>query len=147
MPVIEAAHYAQTRAALQRNRLVLHLYAGLVNATTDQLCHPGPDHTPRHEFMGAANHRFAELEALNPAHTHPGPRHLGAVAEALIALRFADEDSTLALAEFLTDPQNRTAFVHLWTERGGPGHGERKAATIETDAATIRTRRDHDRQA
>lgn len=147
MPVIQAAHYAQTCVALQRNPLVLHLYAGLAGVPTDQLCHPGPEHTPRHEFLIAANTHLAKLEALNPYRALPGPRHLGAAAEALIALRVADEDTTLALAKSLAkslaDPQQRAAFVQLWTGWGGAGHGERKAARIDADADAIRARRAH----
>jgi hypothetical protein len=105
MTAIVAAHYAETVARLRANPIIKQLAAGLVTTPLDSLAHP--DSSPRFEFMQAANRKFRDSEQLNtgnPVYTpDTGPRHIGAVAEALIAERAATRDAFASVFQTTDD--------------------------------------------
>jgi hypothetical protein len=77
MATIRAAHYGETVEQLKADPIVHAMAAAVAGSPRDELAHP--DGTPRHEFMGHAN---AEYDLRGGRVTG----HLGAVAEALLAL-------------------------------------------------------------
>jgi hypothetical protein len=97
MPALVSKEYGETVARLRANAIIQRLAVSLTLTPLSELAHD--DGTPRFEFMLAANRRFADTEALNegnPAYTaDEGPRHIGAIAEALLAVR-ADTRASFA---------------------------------------------------
>jgi hypothetical protein len=85
MSVIESEDYENTRQRLMKDQVVLAMAQGLSNTPSEEMVHPGPDKTPRFEFIQAANAEYRKrLERLELPDDQP--RHLGGVAEALIRL-------------------------------------------------------------
>jgi hypothetical protein len=80
MTGIRAKHYSETEARLVEDPIVHAMAGGLLKTPREELAHDnGPDATPRHEFMGAANAEYRERGGKDGG-------HIGAVAHALLAL-------------------------------------------------------------
>ena len=83
---IEAKHYNDARVALMNDPIVQDMAKGLAGETLESLAHD--DGTPRFEFMQASNREYdkrggtMKYDATN-AHM---PKHIGAVAEALLLI-------------------------------------------------------------
>ena len=92
---IEARHYQETRDALAADPLVRMMAAGVTRTPLAEMAHD--DGGPRFEFMQAANALYDRLAAAARARGYDGeagelypadaPRHIGAVAEAVLAER------------------------------------------------------------
>lgn len=80
MAVIRASHYAETVAALRKDKIIQDMAEGLASIPTGDLAHESG--APRHEFMGAANAEYRKRGG-----TYSGPKSIGAVAEALLSIR------------------------------------------------------------
>jgi hypothetical protein len=85
MSVIESGDYETTRQRLMQDPIVLAMAQGLSNTPSEGMVYPGPDKTPRFEFMQACNTEYRERLA-NLGLKDDQPRHIGAVAETLIRL-------------------------------------------------------------
>lgn len=83
MSTIRAAHYDQTVTQLVADPIVHALARGVAETDRDELAHD--EGTPRHEFMGAANREYVARGG------EVAGRHIGAVAEAILALLDADQ--------------------------------------------------------
>ena len=93
MPVLEAPDYQAARDRIKGNPIIIMMAAGVATVPLAEIAHE--DGTPRFEFMQRANRVFDEAEARNAG--NPGyqpypagaPRHLGLIAEAVLAERAA----------------------------------------------------------
>lgn len=85
---IEADRYRETRVRLKRNQVVKDLAEEIKsgNVAKSELVHD--DGTPRFEFMLGANAEFMRRTSDDSQ-----PRHIGAVAEAIIEL-WEESDGT-----------------------------------------------------
>jgi hypothetical protein len=111
MTAIESPHYQAARDQIRGNPLIAQLAAGIATVPLASLAHD--DGTPRFAFMQQANHAFDQAQAHNAANPRyqpypPGaPRHLGLIAEALLAERAATRAAVAAaLAAPRIDPES-----------------------------------------
>jgi hypothetical protein len=142
--VLESADYRAARERLQGNPVISMMAAGVVTVPLAELA--DEDGTPRSHLMNQANRAFGDAEARNagnPAY-QPYPkdahRHLGLIAEAIIAERTAMREAVAStMAPPGTDPESAQvtsiikrmrageAAVAIARETGvirGPGPGE-----------------------
>ncbi len=93
MTVLEGPEYQAARDRIKGNAVISMMAAGIAAVPLAQIAHE--DGTPRFEFMQQANRAFDDAQARNAG--NPGyqpypagaPRHLGLVAEAVLAERAA----------------------------------------------------------
>src|SRR5580693_2592795 len=93
MTVLEGPEYQAARDRIKGNPVISMIAAGIAAVPLAQIAHE--DGTPRFEFMQQANRAFDDAQARNAG--NPGyqpypagaPRHLGLVAEAVLAERAA----------------------------------------------------------
>jgi hypothetical protein len=93
MTALESPHYQAARDQIKGNPVISAMAANVVGVPLAELAHR--DGTPRFEFMQRANHAFDTAESQNAG--NPGyqpyppdaPRHLGLIAEAVLAERAA----------------------------------------------------------
>jgi hypothetical protein len=111
MTALEGPDYQDARDRIKGNPVISMMAAGIVTVPLDEIAHE--DGTPRFEFMMQANQAFGDAEARNAG--NPGyepypagaPRHLGLVAEAVLAERAAIRDAvTSAMAAPSTSPES-----------------------------------------
>ena len=94
--VLESADYEATRLRLLDDPVILSMADGLNGHPLADLAHD--DLTPRHDFMLAANRRYAQIGGRVTG-------HLGAVAEALLRIRaLPGYGPMIATATGVTDP-------------------------------------------
>lgn len=79
MSTIESEDYEVTRQRMMKDPIVIAMAEGLFNTTVKDITHPGPEKTPRFEFMMMANKEYRRRGGTDGG-------HIGAVAEALIRL-------------------------------------------------------------
>ena len=91
MSVFESPHYQQARDRMKGNPVILLMAAGIASVPLAEIA--DQDGTPRSWFMNQANRAFADAEARNAGNPryqpYPAgaPRHIGLVAEAVLAWR------------------------------------------------------------
>lgn len=83
MTGIRSRDYDETEARLANDPIVLAMAVGLRETPRTELAHDGENGGPRFEFMGAANDEYRTRLAA-AGRTDDQPRHLGAVAHALL---------------------------------------------------------------
>ena len=111
MSVFESRDYQAARERIKGNPVISMMAAGIAGVPLAEIAHE--DGTPRSWFMNQASRAFDEAEARNagnpsyepyPAGAH---RHLGLVAEAVIAERAAIRAAVAsAMAAPGTDPES-----------------------------------------
>lgn len=91
MSVFESPRYQEARDRMMGNPVIRSMAAGIASVPLAEIA--GEDGTPRSWFMNQANRAFADAEARNAGNPryqpHPAdaPRHIGLVAEAVLACR------------------------------------------------------------
>jgi hypothetical protein len=91
MSVFESPRYQQARDRMKGNPVILLMAAGIASVPLAEIA--GEDGTPRSWFMNQANRAFADAEAGNAGNPRyqpypaDAPRHIGLVAEAVLAWR------------------------------------------------------------
>jgi hypothetical protein len=137
MTVLESPDYQAARNRIKGNLIISWMAADAAAIPLAELAHE--DGTPRFAFMQQANRAFDGAEARNagnpsyepyPADAH---RHLGLIAEAVLAERAATREAVLsAMAAPGTDPES--ADVTLIIERLRAGE---PPVTIARDSGAI----------
>jgi hypothetical protein len=111
MTALESPHYQIARDRIKGNPVITKMAAGVATVPLAELAHE--DGTPRFAFMLQANRTFDTVEAHNA--DNPGyqpypaaaPRHLGLIAEAVLAERAAIREAvTSAMAPPGTGPES-----------------------------------------
>ena len=111
MTVLEGPEYQAARDRIKGNAVISMMAAGIAAVPLAQIAHE--DGTPRFEFMQQANRAFDDAQARNAG--NPGyqpypagaPRHLGLVAEAVLAERAAIREAVgSAMAAPGTSPES-----------------------------------------
>ena len=111
MTVLEGPDYQAARDRIKGNPVISMMAAGIAAVPLAQIAHE--DGTPRFEFMQQANRAFDDAQARNAG--NPGyqpypagaPRHLGLVAEAVLAERAAIREAVgSAMAAPGTSPES-----------------------------------------
>ena len=111
MTVLEGPEYQAARDRIKGNPVISMMAAGIAAVPLAQIAHE--DGTPRFEFMQQANRAFDDAQARNAG--NPGyepypagaPRHLGLVAEAVLAERAAIREAVgSAMAAPGTSPES-----------------------------------------
>lgn len=111
MTVLEGPDYQAARDRIKGNPVISMMAAGIATVPLAQIAHE--DGTPRFEFMQQANRAFDDAQARNAG--NPGyqpypagaPRHLGLVAEAVLAERAAIREAVgSAMAAPGTSPES-----------------------------------------
>jgi hypothetical protein len=111
MTVLEGPDYQAARDRIKGNPVISMMAAGIAAVPLAQIAHE--DGTPRFEFMQQANRAFEDAQARNAG--NPGyepypagaPRHLGLVAEAVLAERAAIREAVgSAMAAPGTSPES-----------------------------------------
>jgi len=111
MNVLESPDYQNARDRIKGNPVISMMAAGVATVPLAEIAHEGG--TPRFEFMQMANRTFDDAEARNAA--NPGyepypagaPRHLGLIAEAVLAERAAIREAVAsAMAAPGTEPES-----------------------------------------
>ena len=111
MTVLEGPEYQGARDRIKGNPVISMMAAGIAAVPLAQIAHE--DGTPRFEFMQQANRAFDDAQARNAG--NPGyqpypagaPRHLGLVAEAVLAERAAIREAVgSAMAAPGTSPES-----------------------------------------
>jgi len=93
MSALESPGYQAARDQIKTNPVIITMAAGVATVPLAELAHQ--DGTPRFEFMQRANRAFDQAEAQNAGNPcyqpHPAdaPRHIGLIAEAVLAERAA----------------------------------------------------------
>ena len=120
MTALEAADYQIARDRIKGNPVIIKMAAGVATVPLAELAHP--DGTPRFAFMQRANRAFDQAESQNAGNPcyqpYPAdaPRHLGLIAEAVLAERAAIREAVAsAMAAPGTGPES--ADVALIIER------------------------------
>jgi hypothetical protein len=147
--VLESPDYRAARERLQGNPVISMMAAGVVTVPLAELAHE--DGTPRSHLMNQANRGFDDAEARNignPAYT-PYPkdahRHLGLIAEAILAERAAMRGSRLRDGPARHRPRVRDRDLDHRADAGrGIGRGDRPRDRSRPRAAP---RRAHGRDA
>jgi hypothetical protein len=124
MSVLESGEYRAARERLEGNPVISMMAAGVVTVPLAELA--GEDGTPRSHLMNQANRAFDAAEARNagnPAY-QPYPkdahRHLGLIAEAVLAERAAMRESVAsAMAPPGTDPESAAVTSIIERMRAG----------------------------
>ena len=105
MPALESPRYQNARDQIKGNPIISQMAAGVAAVALTELAHR--DGTPRFAFIQQANRAFNQAEARNadnpryrayPADAH---RHLGLIAEAVLAERAATRE---AIASVMAAP-------------------------------------------
>jgi hypothetical protein len=124
MTAFESSGYQAARDQIKGNPIIGQMAAGVATIPLADLAHP--DGTPRFAFLQHANHTFDQAEARNagnPAYqpySADAPRHLGLVAEAILAERAAIRASvTSTLAAPGTSPESAEVTQILERLRAG----------------------------
>jgi len=111
MTVLEGPEYQAARDRIKGNPVISMMAAGIAAVPLAQIAHE--DGTPHFEFMQQANRAFDDAQARNAG--NPGyepypagaPRHLGLVAEAVLAERAAIREAVgSAMAAPGTSPES-----------------------------------------
>ena len=120
MTALESADYQIARDRIKGNPVIIKMAAGVATVPLAELAHP--DGTPRFAFMQRANRAFDQAESQNAGNPcyqpYPAdaPRHLGLIAEAVLAERAAIREAVAsAMAAPGTGPES--AAVTLIIER------------------------------
>jgi len=120
MTALESADYQIARDRIKGNPVIIKMAAGVATVPLAELAHP--DGTPRFAFMQRANRAFDQAESQNAGNPcyqpYPAdaPRHLGLIAEAVLAERAAIREAVAsAMAAPGTGPES--ADVALIIER------------------------------
>ncbi len=93
MSALESPGYQAARDQIKTNPVIITMAAGVATVPLAELAHQ--DGTPRFEFMQRANRAFDQAEAQNAGNPcyqpYPAdaPRHIGLIAEAVLAERAA----------------------------------------------------------
>jgi len=88
--VILAPHYREVVIELFNNEIIQDMARGIKNVPIEKIVHD--DGGPRFEFMMASNEEFR-----NRGGSTKGSQHIGAVAEALVALLTCDASRRLGV--------------------------------------------------
>ena len=105
MPVLESPDYQIARDRIKGNPVIAMMAAGVVTVPLAEIAHE--DGTSRFEFMQRANRAFDQAESQNAdnlcyqPYPADAPRHLGLIAEAVLAERAAIRE---AVASSMTAP-------------------------------------------
>jgi hypothetical protein len=126
MAVLESPDYQAARERLQGNPVIAMMAAQVATVPLAELA--DKDGTPRPHLMNQANRGFDDAEARNagnPAY-EPYPkdahRHLGLIAEAVLAARAAVRAAVAAMAPPGTDPESAAVTSIIERMRAGePG--------------------------
>jgi hypothetical protein len=120
MTALESADYQIARDRIKGNPVIIKMAAGVATVPLAELAHQ--DGTPRFAFMQRANRAFDQAESQNAGNPcyqpYPAdaPRHLGLIAEAVLAERAAIREAVAsAMAAPGTGPES--ADVALIIER------------------------------
>jgi hypothetical protein len=120
MTALESADYQIARDRIKGNPVIIKMAAGVATVPLAELAHQ--DGTPRFAFMQRANRAFDQAESQNAGNPcyqpYPAdaPRHLGLIAEAVLAERTAIREAVAsAMAAPGTGPES--ADVALIIER------------------------------
>jgi hypothetical protein len=101
MTVLESPDYQAARNRIKGNVVISWMAAGVATMPLAELAHQ--DGTPRFAFMQQANRAFDDAEARNAANPayepYPAdaPRHLGLIAEAVLAERTAIRETVASV--------------------------------------------------
>ena len=124
MTAVEHPRYQAARDRLRGNLIIEAMAAGVATVPLADLAHD--DGTPRFAFLQHANRTFDQAEqrnAGNPSYQpypNDAPRHLGLIAEAVLAERTASRASvTSALAAPGTSPESAEVTQILQRLRAG----------------------------
>jgi hypothetical protein len=99
--VIIRCRYQNARDQIKGNPIISRMAAGVVAVPLAGLAHE--DGTPRFAFMQRANHAFDEAESRNAGNPRyqpypaDAPRHIGLIAEAVLAERAAIRETVAAV--------------------------------------------------
>jgi hypothetical protein len=120
MTAIESPRHQIARDRIKGNPVISQMAAGVVTVPLAELAHQ--DGTPRFAFLQHANRAFDHAEAQNKGNPHyepypaDAPRHLGLIAEAVLAGRAAIR-STVASAMAAPGTSPESADVTAIVER------------------------------
>lgn len=124
MTVLESPDYQAARNRIKGNLVISMMAAGVATMPLAELAHQ--DGTPRFTFMQRANRAFDDAEARNAGNRsyepYPAdaPRHLGLIAEAVLAERAAIREAvTSAMAAPGTDPESAEVTLIIQRLRAG----------------------------
>jgi hypothetical protein len=124
MRVLESPDYQTARDQISGNPVIAMMAAGVVTVPLAELAHE--DGTARFEFMQRANRAFDQAEtqnAGNPCYQpYPAdaPRHLGLIAEAVLAERAAIREAVAsAMAAPGTSPESGDVTLIIERLRAG----------------------------
>lgn len=111
MTALESPHYQIARDRIKGNPVITTMAVGVATVPLAELAHE--HETPRFEFMQQANRAFDQAEAQNAdnpcyqPYPADAPRHLGLIAEAVLAERAAIREAVAsAIAAPGTDPES-----------------------------------------
>jgi hypothetical protein len=124
MTALESPHYQIAREKIKGNPIISQMGAGIATVRLTELAHP--DGTPRFVFMQHANHAFDTAESQNVANPRyerypaDAPRHLGLIAEAVLAERAAIRKAVAsAMATPGTSPESGDVTAIIERMRAG----------------------------
>ena len=131
MTALESLDYQIARDRIKGNPVISKMAAGVATVPLADLAHQ--DGTPRFAFMQRANHVFDAAESQNAGNPcyepYPAgaPRHLGLIAEAVLAERAAIREAVAsAMAASGTSPES--GDVTQIIERGRAGESSEEIA-------------------
>jgi hypothetical protein len=124
MSALESPHYQIARDRIKGNPVIAMMAAGVATVPLAELAHG--DGTPRFAFMQQANRAFDKAEAQNAGNAgyqpYPAdaPRHLGLIAEAVLAERAAIREAVAsAMAAPGTSPESGDVTAIIERLRAG----------------------------
>jgi hypothetical protein len=124
MAVVESPDYQAARDRIRGNPIIAMMGAGIATVPLAEIAHE--DGTPRFAFMQQANRAFDDAEARNAGNPsyepYPAgaPRHLGLVAEAVLAERAATREAVAsAMAAPGATPESGEVTAIIERMRGG----------------------------
>jgi hypothetical protein len=127
MTAVESPRYQIARDRIKGNPVICQMAAGVVTVPLAELAHE--DGTPRFAFMQHANRAFDHAEAQNAGNPRyepyppDAPRHLGLIAEAVIAERAAIREtvaSAMAAPGTSAESADVTAIIERMRARESP---------------------------
>ncbi|HCU91815.1 MAG TPA: hypothetical protein DHU96_03395 [Actinobacteria bacterium] len=129
MTALESLDYQIARDRIKGNPVISKMAAGVATVPLADLAHQ--DGTPRFAFMQRANHVFDAAESQNAGNPcyepYPAgaPRHLGLIAEAVLAERAAIREAVAsAMAASGTSPESGDVTQIIERRRAGESSEE-----------------------
>jgi hypothetical protein len=124
MTALESPDYQAARGRIKGNPVISKMAAGVAAVPLTELAHE--DGTPRFAFMQHANRAFDEAESQNAGNPRyqpypaDAPRHLGLIAEAVLAERAAIRQAVAsAMAAPGTGPESGDVTAIIERMRAG----------------------------